>query len=436
MWAFDSVFYQIYPLGFCGAPFENDGVQEHRILKVLDWIDHIKKTGCNAIYFSPVFESDTHGYNTRDYSKIDCRLGTNEDFKKVCDALHEAGIRVVLDGVFNHVGRGFWAFRDVLEKRWDSPYKDWFNISFDGNSNYNDGLWYEGWEGHYDLVKLNLRNHEVKQHIFSCVRKWREEFGIDGLRLDVAYCLDFDFLKELRGVCKELDPEFFLLGELLHGDYARWVNGEMLDSATNYECYKGLHSSFNSMNMFEICHSLKNQFGPEPWCRYKGMHLLSFVDNHDVSRIASVLQNEKHLPLIYALMFGMPGIPCVYYGSEWGTKADKSQGDPALRVSFDHPEENELTAWIAKLAEAHKSSKALCYGSISVPVLTNRQCIIERECDGERVLVAINADAEPFTAHFDARCGRAEDMLNGGWHDFGGGSQLPPYSANFWKCER
>ena len=436
MWAYESVFYQIYPLGFCGAPFENDGVQEHRILKVLDWIDHIKATGCNAVYFSPVFESDTHGYNTRDYSKIDCRLGTNEDFKQVCDALHEAGIKVVLDGVFNHVGRGFWAFRDVLEKRWDSPYKDWFNISFDGNSNYNDGLWYEGWEGHYDLVKLNLRNPAVTDHIFNCVRQWREEFGIDGLRLDVAYCLDFDFLKNLHNVCKGLDPEFFLLGELLHGDYSRWVNGEMLDSATNYECYKGLHSSFNSMNMFEICHSLKNQFGPEQWCRYRGMHLLSFVDNHDVSRIASVLQKPEHLKLIYAMMFGMPGIPCVYYGSEWGTKAEKKDGDPALRVSFEKPEENELTEWIAALAKAHRESKALCYGGISVPVLTNKQCIIERQFEGERVMVAVNADSEPYTAHFDARCGRAEDMINGGWHDFGGGSTMPPYSAQLWKCER
>lgn len=436
MWAYESVFYQIYPLGFCGAPFENDGVEEHRILKVLDWIDHIKKTGCNAVYFSPVFESDTHGYNTRDYTKIDCRLGTNKDFKEVCDALHKEGIRVVLDGVFNHVGRGFWAFKDVLEKRWDSPYKDWFNISFDGNSNYNDGLWYEGWEGHYDLVKLNLRNPAVTEHIFNCVRQWKEEFGIDGLRLDVAYCLDFDFLKNLHNVCKSLDPEFFILGELLHGDYARWVNPEMLDSATNYECYKGLHSSFNCMNMFEICHSLKNQFGPEQWCRYRGMHLLSFVDNHDVSRIASVLQNENHLPLIYALMFGMPGIPCVYYGSEWGTKADKKDGDPALRVSFDEPQENELTEWISKLAKAHRESKALCHGSLAVPVLTNKQCIIERQFEDERVLIAINADGAPYTAHFDARCGRAEDMLNGGWHDFGGGSELPPYSAAIWKCER
>ena len=187
MWAEESVFYQIYPLGFCGAPFENDGVQESRILKVIDWIPHIKKLGCNAIYFSPIFESDTHGYNTRDYTKLDVRLGTNEDFKKVCDALHKEGIKVVLDGVFNHVGRGFWAFQDVLKNRQSSPYVSWFNqISFEGNSNYNDGLWYEGWEGNYDLVKLNLRNEDVVQHIFSAVDGWIKEFDIDGIRLDVA----------------------------------------------------------------------------------------------------------------------------------------------------------------------------------------------------------------------------------------------------------
>ncbi len=435
MWAYDSVFYQIYPLGFCGAPFENDGVLTDRISKVADWIPHIKKLGCDAVYFSPVFESDTHGYNTRDYTRIDCRLGTNEDFAKVCRQLHENGIKVVLDGVFNHVGRGFWAFQDVLEKRENSPYRWWFNIDFNGNSNYNDGLWYEGWEGHYDLVKLNLKNNDVVEHIFSCIKGWTEEFGIDGLRLDVAYCLDMDFLKRLRSFTAGLKPDFFLLGELLHGDYARWVNGEMLHSATNYECYKGLFSSFNSMNMFEICHSLKNQFGPENWCRYRGMHLLSFVDNHDVTRIASNLTNENHLPLIYALMFGMPGIPCVYYGSEWGEKANKSQGDPALRPCFEKPQENELTGWIAKLAEIHKSEKALCHGSLSVPVLTNKQCVILREFEGERVWIAVNADSEEYTAHFDAQCGRGHDLINGGWHDFGGGSKLPPYSAQIWKAE-
>lgn len=436
MWAYESVFYQIYPLGFCGAPFENDGVLTPRIRKVIDWIPHIKNLGANAIYFSPVFESDTHGYNTRDFRKIDVRLGTNEDFADVCQALHKEGIKVVLDGVFNHVGRGFWAFQDVLEKRWDSPYKDWFHISFDGNSNYNDGLWYEGWEGNYDLVKLNLCHPDVKQHIFDSIRSWVEEFDIDGLRLDVAYCLDENFVRELRAFCDSLKPDFFLVGEMLHGDYNRLMNDSMLHSATNYECYKGLFSSFNSMNMFEIIHSLLRQFGPENWTLYRGKHLLCFVDNHDVSRIASNLTNEQHLPLIYALCFGMPGIPCVYYGSEWGAKANKSEGDPALRACFDAPVENDLTAWISKLATAKKASNALNYGDFRSVVLTNRQCIFERKTDSERVLVAINADNVPYTAHFDAGCGTAVDLITGHTHDFGGGSELPPYSAFFWKCER
>lgn len=435
-WAYESVFYQIYPLGFCGAPFENDGVQTHKIKKVEEWIPHMKKLGINAIYFSPVFESDTHGYNTRDYKKIDVRIGTNEDFKEVCEKLHENGIRVVLDGVFNHVGRGFYQFQDVLKNRENSPYLNWFHINLGGNSNYNDGLWYEGWEGNYDLVKLNLQNGEVVNHILDAVQYWINEFDIDGLRLDVAYCLDENFVRTLRSFTTERKADFFLLGEMLHGDYNRLMNDSMLHSATNYECYKGLYSSFNSMNMFEINHSLLRQFGPENWTLYKGKHLLSFVDNHDVTRVASILSNEKHLPLIYAMCFGMPGIPCVYYGSEWGTKADKSQGDPALRPCFEQPEWNELSEFISKLAEAKKNSEALNYGSFRSVLLTNRQCIFERASEHERVLVAINADGAPFTAHFDAGCGMATDLITGQPHDFGGGSELPPYSAAFWKMER
>jgi len=396
----------------------------------------MKKLGINAVYFSPVFESDTHGYNTRDYRKIDSRLGTNEDFKEVCRQLHENGIRIVLDGVFNHVGRGFAQFQDVLRNREHSPYLNWFHINLGGNSNYNDGLWYEGWEGNYDLVKLNLRNEEVIGHILDSVASWIEEFDIDGLRLDVAYCLDHDFVRRLRSFADGKKEEFFLVGEMLHGDYNQMMNDGMLHSATNYECYKGLHSSFNSMNMFEINHSLMRQFGPENWTLYKGKHLLSFVDNHDVSRIASILTNEKHLPLIYAICFGMPGIPCVYYGSEWGAKANKSEGDPALRACFEKPVFNELSEFISKLAEAKKNSEALNYGAFRSVVLTNKQCIFERKTDKERVLVAINADGENYTAHFDAGCGTAIDLISGKTHDFGGGSELPPYSAYFWKMEK
>ena len=433
MWFNESVFYQIYPLGFCGAPQQNDGVQESRILKVNNWVEHIKKLGANAIYFSPVFESDAHGYDTRDYLKIDCRLGTNEDFKTVCDNLHNNGIKVVLDGVFNHVGRGFWAFKDVQEKKWDSAYKDWFIINFDGNSAYNDGFWYEGWEGHFELVKLNLKNPQVVDYLIDCVKKWTEWFDIDGLRLDVAYCLDENFLRRLHYECKQLKSDFFILGEMLHGDYNRLVNDAMLDSCTNYECYKGLYSSFNSMNMFEIAHSIARQFGPENWTLYKGKRLMCFADNHDVERVASILTNAKHLKPLYGLLFAMPGIPCVYYGSEWGTEGKKSDGDSALRVSFDNPQENDLTEFISKAALAHKQEKALCYGDYKMLLLTNKQYIFERSCDGERVIIAINADENEFVAHFNADAGCATDLLTGNPHDFGAGSNLPPYSVSYWK---
>ncbi len=436
MWAYNSVFYQIYPLGFCGAPFENDGVETHRILKVLDWVEHIKKLGADAVYFSPVFESDTHGYNTRNYTKIDCRLGTNEDFKTVVRDLHDKGIRVVLDGVFNHVGRGFFAFEDVLKNRENSQYRNWFCIDFNGNSPYNDGLYYEGWEGNYDLVKLNLGCEEAVCHVLDAVKYWIEEFDIDGIRLDVAYCLSHEFLRRLRSFTDSLKEDFFLVGELLHGDYSQYVNDSELHSCTNYQCYKGIYSSFNSMNMFEIIHSLLRFFGPEQWTTLKGKHLLNFADNHDVTRIASILQNPKHLPLVYAMIFGMPGIPMVYYGSEWGAKADKSEGDPALRPCFDAPEETELTEYISRLAEAHKSSEALCYGDFKSIVLANKHCIFQRQTANERVMVAINASEEAVTCHFDAGCGTAQELISGEPHDFGGGSVLEPYSAKFWKMEK
>ncbi|MBR6452594.1 MAG: cyclomaltodextrinase [Lachnospiraceae bacterium] len=431
MWAYESVFYQIYPLGFCGAPFENDGKQEHRILKMLDWIPHLKKLGVGTVLFNPVFESDTHGYNTRDYRKIDTRLGTNEDFAKVCDALHEAGMKIVLDGVFNHAGRGFFGFLDVKEKKWDSPYKDWFHLSFDGNSAWNDGFWYEGWEGNYDLVKLNLQNGAVVDYLLDSVKMWIDDFGIDGLRLDVAYCLDPDFIRRLRGATSEWKEDFFLMGEMIHGDYNRLLADDLCHSTTNYECYKGMHSAFNSMNLFEIIHSLLRQFGPEQWTLYKGRHLLSFVDNHDVSRIASTLQNENHLPLIYAMLFGMPGIPTIYYGSEWGAKGSKSEGDPALRPCFEAPEWNALTDAIEAMVKARQSSHALQYGAFKSLVLTNRQCVFERESEKGRVMVAINADENPYTAHFDARAGRARDLITGAEIDFGGGLDLPAYTAYF-----
>ncbi len=433
MWADHSVFYQIYPLGFCGAPVQNDEITVPRIGKVTEWVEHILNLGCNAVYFGPVFESDAHGYDTRDYQKIDRRLGTNKDFADVCQTMHHAGIKIVLDGVFNHVGRGFWAFQDVLQNRESSPYRDWFYINFEGNDNYNDGLWYEGWEGHYELVKLNLKNPAVVDHLLTCVGHWIDEFQIDGLRLDVAYLLDRDFLKKLRAFTTSRKAEFFLLGEIIGGDYRQIMNHEMCDSVTNYECYKGLYSSFNSLNLFEIVHSLLRQFGSDPWALFPGAHPLSFVDNHDVTRAASILTNKKHIPILYALLFGMPGIPCIYYGSEWGAEGRKENGDAALRPCFTAPQKNQLTDWIASCAKARRGSAALCDGSFHSLVLQNQYCIFERKTANDRVLVAVNIGDTAVHVDFDAGAGRARDLITGQVHDFGGGTNLPPYFAAFWQ---
>ena len=434
MWAYNSIFYQIYPIGFCGAPVHNDGVCVPRIRKLMDWSEYLQTLGVDSILLNPIFESDNHGYDTRDFKTIDCRLGTHEDFKKVCEDLHKHNVKIVLDGVFNHVGRGFWAFKDVQEKKWDSPYKDWFHISFDGNSCYNDGFWYEGWEGHFELVKLNLQNPAVVDYLMECVKYWIDEFDIDGLRLDVAYSLDHNFMRRLRSYTQELKPDFALIGEVLFGDYNIIVNDEMLHSCTNYECYKGLYSSFNSMNMFEIAHSLHRQFGSDQWCIYRGKHLMTFVDNHDVTRLASILTNKKHIPLAYGLLMGMPGIPCLYYGSEWAEQGEKApDNDYALRPCFEEPKPNELTEFIKKLIRVRQESDALCNGAYKNVVIQNHQLVFERCSEKERVIVAINAADYPYTANAGELNGTAADLLTGETVTMNGQLELKPYSVQYLK---
>lgn len=436
MWAYNSIFYQIYPIGFCGAPTQNDGECVPRIRKLLDWSEYLRELGVDSILLNPIFESDSHGYDTRDFKKIDCRLGTNDDFASVCKDLHAHGIKIVLDGVFNHVGRGFWAFKNVQERKWNSPYKDWFHINFDGNSNYNDGFWYEGWEGHFELVKLNLQNPAVVDYLLECVKYWMDTFDIDGLRLDVAYSLDHGFIQRLRSYVEKLKDGFVLIGEVLFGDYNLIVNDRMLHSCTNYECYKGIYSSFNSMNLFEIAHSLHRQFGADPWCIYRGKHLVTFVDNHDVTRLASILTNDKHIPLAYGLLLGMPGIPCLYYGSEWGQHGEKApDNDYALRPCFEEPMPNELTEYIKQLIRIRQNSDALCNGSYKNIIIQNHQLVFERCSETERIIVAINAAGTPYTACHQVLNGNATELLTELEVRLDGQIDLPPYSVQYIKFE-
>ncbi len=433
----EAVIYNIYPLGFCGAPKHNDGKLEYRLDKIYDIIDHLKKMSVNVVVFNPLFESTSHGYDTIDYRKVDKRLGDNESFKKICKALHDNGIRIMLDGVFNHVGRDFFAFKDVQEHLWDSRYCGWFqNLNFDGNSPLGDRFWYEGWEGHYELVKLNLHNPEVVDYLLGSVNFWIDEFDIDGLRLDAADCVDIDFFKKLRYTCKSRKPDFWLYGEIIHGDYNRWANSDTLDSVTNYECYKGIYSSHNEHNYFEIAHSLNRQFANGGI--YQNIYTYNFVDNHDVNRIASVLKDKNHLFNVYTMLYTMPGVPSIYYGSEFGIEGMRtSHSDAELRPCLDLnniPNANyELFNHIAKLGKVRLALEALKYGKFENANIKNETLVYKRFSDNQTVFVAFNLTNHDERIGFDARYnGKLTDVLdNNRMFDANGWTEvdMKPYSA-------
>ena len=435
-WIKNSIMYSIYPLGFAGAPRENDFKLEYRLDKIYDWIDNFRKLSVDTIVFNPVFESTRHGYDTIDYYKIDSRLGDNDSFKEICDTLHKNGIRVILDGVFNHVGRDFFAFKDLKKNRERSSYCSWFmNLNFGGNNHYNDGFCYEGWAGHIDLVKLNLDNTQVVDHLIGAVKFWIEEFGIDGLRLDAADCVNIEFFKKLRNTCLSLKPDFWLYGEITSGDYNRWANNEALHSVTNYECYKGLYSCHNDHNYFEIAHSLNRQFGDGGI--YKNIYTFNFVDNHDVNRIASMLREKEHLNNVHTILYTMPGVPSLYYGSEWGIKGTRTRtSDYELRPCLDIdkiPEPNmELYRHLCKLGKIRKALPALKYGDYRNVNIKNEQLVYSRKYDGQIVYVALNLSSNPFTIDFNVDGdGVLNDVLSGESFEAHGYAkvELKPFSS-------
>ena len=394
-WYNEATFYHIYPLGLTGAPKENDyGTPVHRLNTLLPWIDHIKEIGCTALYIGPLFESVGHGYETTDYKKLDSRLGTNEDLTNFVKACQDKGIRVIFDGVFNHTGRDFFAFKDIQKNRENSPYVNWYcNVNFGGNTEYNDGFSYENWGGYNLLVKLNQRNPEVQNYICDVIRFWVSEFDIDGIRLDAADVLDFDFMRVLRHTADEVKKDFWLMGEVIHGDYSRWVNGQTLHSVTNYALHKALYSGHNDHNYFEIAHTVK-------YLQNMGdLDLYNFVDNHDVERIHTKLQNKAHFAPVHVLLYTLPGVPSIYYGSEFGIDGKKEKfSDASLRPALDLKDyadavtKNPCTALIAALGKVRQGTPALSYGSYSELALTNRQFAFARDLDGVRVIVTVNND--------------------------------------------
>ena len=414
-WYDEAIFYHIYPLGLTGAPKENSyGEPVHRLNTLIPWIEHIRNIGCTALYIGPLCESVGHGYETTDYKKLDSRLGINEDLKAFVTECHAQGIRVIFDGVFNHTGRDFFAFKDIQKNREQSPYRDWYcNVNFYGNNEYNDGFSYDNWGGYNLLVKLNQRNPAVKDYICDVIRFWVSEFDIDGIRLDAADVLDFDFMKALRQTANEVKPEFWLMGEVIHGDYTRWVNEGTLHSVTNYQLHKALYSGHNDHNYFEIAHTVRRLYemgGNRP----DGLKLYNFVDNHDVERIYTKLQNKAQFFPVQVLLYTLPGIPSIYYGSEFGIEGKKERySDDSLRPALQLADyknaatENPCTRLITALGKIRQQTKALSLGDYKELLLTNRQYAFSRDLNGTSVVVTVNNDENPAQIHVAAGNGGA-----------------------------
>lgn len=402
-WLDNAVFYHLYPLGCLNAPRDNnlhDSIT-HRLPDLHGWLDHIISLGCNALYLGPIFESSSHGYDTIDYKRIDRRLGDNADMKAFSEDLHRRGMKLILDAVLNHTGRDFPQFQDVVTNREQSVYKDWIHgLDFTKSSPKGDPFTYNSWAGHYSLVKLNLQNQEVREHLFSAIKYWIDEWQIDGLRLDAADCLALDFLGELRQHCEKWKEGFWLMGEITHSDYRTWANDKTLHSVTNYEAYKGLYSSLADKNYFEIAYALNRQSGANGI--YRHLNLYNFADNHDVNRVASSLPDQRMLYPLYLLLFSMPGVPSIYYGSEWGITGKKtSHSDVALRPAIElsrmthNVPQPDLPGVIRRLADIRSRMVSLRRGKYQQVMISHQQFAFLRETDGEKSLIMLNAQDTP-----------------------------------------
>jgi glycosidase len=422
-WFNEAIFYHLYPLGLCGAPLHNDfsAVSQPRLGQVFAWLEHARDLGASAIYLGPVFESTSHGYDTADYFKVDRRLGDEALLAALVRQAHGLGLRVVLDAVFGHTGRDFWAFKDLQKNGAASPYKDWYRgVDFSRPSVLGDAFNYECWQEAQDLPRLAQNHPAVKDHLLQAVSHWVRAFEIDGLRLDTADCLDLEFLTALRRHCDGLKPDFYLLGEVIHGDYNLWANPNRLHSVTNYEAFKGLWSSHHDRNFFEIAHTLDRQFGATGL--YRGLPLYNFADNHDVDRVASCLQGRAQLFSLHCLLFTMPGVPSIYCGSEWGLLAKRSpQDDRMLRPALDlqalrREQPQDLANAIRRLAQLRQRCPALRHGSYRQLCVGAEHLVFEREEAGQRLWVVVNGGNSPLPLRNLPKIAPAQaytDLLNG-----------------------
>ncbi|MET0695507.1 MAG: alpha-amylase family protein [Propionibacteriaceae bacterium] len=397
-WVDSAIWWQVYPLGFAGAEKEApaEEVVQHR-LPDAQWLDYLVELGCNGLALGPVFASQTHGYDTVDLLRIDARLGDDADFDALVAACRERGIRILLDGVFNHVGREHPKFVQALREGVGSEAARWFHLEE------SDGeLVAKNFEGHDQLVALNHDEPEVIAHVTEVMSHWLDR-GVDGWRLDAAYTVPTAFWATVLPAVREQHPEAWFVGEVIHGDYVEYLQQSTLDSVTEYELWKAVHSSLNDHNFWELDHTLGRHnelvahFSP-----------LTFIGNHDVTRLASVLKDPDHLALAVAVLLFVGGVPSIYYGDEQGflgIKEERFGGDDAIRPEFpDQPSDLPPEGWTTyhlhqQMISIRRRHPWLSRATTETLQLSNEQLALSAAAgDGsERLVLLLNTANEDVT---------------------------------------
>ncbi len=391
-WVEHVIWWQVYPLGFVGAETElaRAEPEPHRLARLHGWLDHLVALGANGLALGPVFTSSTHGYDTVDYLQIDPRLGDDGDFDALVVACRQRGIRVLLDGVFNHAGRSFPPVREALEDGSDSAAGRWIQ-------------WSEGFpyffEGHDQLVALNHEAVEVQDLVVEVMTHWLER-GADGWRLDAAYAVPPEFWAAVLPRVRERFPDAWFVGEMIHGDYGDYVQRSGLDSITQYELWKATWSSLRERNFWEL-----------DWTLGRHRDLLNrllpmtFLGNHDVTRIATQVADPRHVAHAVALLFFLPGVPSVYYGDEHGlraTKEDRTGGDDAVRPEMPSAPSQVADAdpgtWSVyqRMIGLRRRHPWLTRAATSTAQVANEHLLVHAVAGDDRLTLALNLSDGPF----------------------------------------
>jgi cyclomaltodextrinase len=403
-WVEHAIWWHVYPLGFVGAETAApapDRPVSHRLSHLNGWLDYAVDLGVSGLALGPVFASETHGYDTTDYYRIDPRLGDEADFDELIVQAHARGLRVLLDGVFNHTGRSFGPFQQVLQNGPGGPTEGWFRL------NWPEGGWvpgsepgYEDFEGHHHLVALNHGEPEVASFVADVMKHWLAR-GVDGWRLDAAYAVPSAFWQRVLGDVRAEYPQAYFVGEYIHGDYAREVDAGSLDSVTQYELWKAIWSSLNDANFYELAAALDRHKG-----FLEAFAPLTFVGNHDVTRLASKLKNPDQLPLALVVLLTVGGTPSIYYGDEQafrGIKEDRAGGDDAVRPSFPAtPADLAKAGWPVyhlhrELIGLRRRNPWLHRARTEVLKLSNEHLVYQARAGGSAITVALNMSAQTAT---------------------------------------